>query len=422
VADTLRADFVSTVGGEPGTTPHLERLAADGVVFENAHAAASWTTPSFASLLSSSYPSEHRAGERFPGGERLARRPLIRRLRTLTEVLASHGYVTAAVLSNAFLGPFYGIGQGFDLYENYRSERAYHPPSNLVHHELLRAIRPGYIRPYLRGPQQTPRILRRLDTLRATGRPYFLLAHLMDAHRPYIAPARFYRGEAASVRDHYRAEVRHLDEHVGTILDALRDSGEYDRMLIVFTSDHGEELLENRMPGKDYDHGHTLFEELLRVPLIIKLPGNRLAGTRRSDLVSLVDVAPSVLRALGLPVPRRYRGIDLLDERGPSLPAESRIVFAETLLHVPEQKAALRSGQKVLLRRLPADPRHAAGYDLERDPEERGAFGVEDGFQGLFEALARHAGPARLRPPSGAPAPALDPLHREQLEALGYGD
>jgi arylsulfatase A-like enzyme len=418
VADTLRADFVSTLGGPAGTTPNLDSLARDGVVFENTRSTSPWTTPSFASLLTSKYPSEHGAGERVK--TRLRRRPLAPGIPTLTEALAGAGYVNAAVVSNAFLHPAYGLARGFHSYQNLQPTRLYYPIPAWLHDVFLYWLWPGYSRAYVRGDRQTERILDRLAALQDGGRPWALLAQYMDTHRPYQSRRRFRDpGAARSEVGTYRAAVRFLDDEIGTVLAALRASGSYDEALIVFTADHGEELAEDRIAG-DYDHGHSLHRELLAVPLIVKLPGQRRAGERRSEGVSLIDVAPTVLAALGLPVPDGFRGVDLLAE-GAAL--GDRTVFAETLLQVPEQKAAIRGPLKLILDSLPPRPQHAVGFDRSVDPTERRPLSLagDPRFEPLYAALEEHVARGRAARGPRARAPALDPDLRRDLEALGYG-
>ncbi|UCE85597.1 MAG: sulfatase, partial [Deltaproteobacteria bacterium] len=412
VADTLRADFVSGFGGPDGATPRIGALARDGIVFENARAAASWTTPSFASILTSRYPSEHRAGERT--GRHLRRRGMDPSLPTLAEVLGAHGYRSAAVLSNAFLFRGYGLGKGFHEYRNQRAVPRYHPVAHWLEAQRLAGFGPRYRQAYLSAEHQTARILDAIDTLRETGRPYFVLAQYMDAHEPYIAPRRFHEAGAAppTVRDAYRAEVRHLDHALGELLDALRTRGEYDRMLIVFTADHGEELLEGRVAPLRTRHGHTLFDELLRVPLIVKLPGSRLAGTRRADPVSLVDLAPTILGALGIDAPDAFRGWNLLDASRPPDASTVRVLFAETMLSGPEQRAALRGTDKLILQVEATGAPRVAAYELGRDPNERDPRAIAgERVAPLLRALeARGARPPRAE--SRADAVDVDPLNR----------
>jgi arylsulfatase A-like enzyme len=269
----------------------------------------------------------------------------------------------------------------------------------------------------VRGDRETQRVRDRLEALREGERPWALLAHYMDTHRPYQAKRFGWR--ARTETESYRAAVAFLDEQVGALLDALREAGAYDEALVVFTADHGEELTEDRLPG-DYDHGHTLHRELLRVPLIVKLPGGRRAGERRSDDASLIDVAPSVLGVLGVAAPHSFRGIDLLAD-GAAERAAERTLIAESLLHVPEQKAAIRAGYKVMLRSLPPRREAAEAFDLSHDANELHPLPVtgDPRFEPLYHAIEAHvaaAPPGRRR----AGAPALDPQLRRDLEALGY--
>ena len=243
VIDTLRADFVSGTGGGPETTPAMDALAREGIVFDRAHSAAPWTLSSFGSMLSSTYPPQHRAGLRDAKTDR--RFGLSQSLPTLAESLHAAGYSTAAVLTNGYLNPRYGLGRGFDAYENLVAPLYFHP----VYRGLLTSL--GLVgTPYIQGEQQEKRVLSMLHRLADSGRPFFLLAHFMDPHTPYRAPEAFYDKPAGerSVVDHYRAEVRYVDHEIGKLLEALRASGAYDDLLVVLTSDHGEELLEVNLP------------------------------------------------------------------------------------------------------------------------------------------------------------------------------
>jgi len=428
VIDTLRADFVSGTGGGPGTTPAIEKLTHDGIVFDRAHAAAPWTLSSFGSILSSTYPSQHRAGLRDPGTGR--RFGLSQSLPTLAESLHAAGYATAAVLTNGYLSRRYGLSRGFDAYEDLCGILFYHP----VYNWLVQSLRVP-ISPYVQSEAEERRVLSMLDRLAGTGRPFFLLAHFMDPHQPYEAPEAFYDKPAPerTVIDHYRAEVRYVDHAVGELLKTLRASGAYDNLLVVLTSDHGEELLEGRprpiekapeaiLEAAGEMHGHTLYEELLHVPLIVKLPHGRLAGTHRTELVSGVDLAPTILGAVGVPKPETFAGLNLFEEPGLADQLRDRVLFAEGMMLGPELQAAMRGDQKIIRRAVPLREEAGQAFDLVRDPlENRPITDPEEArFTGLRARLLLHAR-AEWHDRSAEKKPVeLSALQLEQLKALGY--
>jgi arylsulfatase A-like enzyme len=417
--DTLRADFVSGAGGGPGITPAMDALARDGIVFDRDHAAAPWTLASFGSILTSTYPSQHRAGLRDPETGR--RFGLSSSLPTLAETLHAAGFATAAVLTNGYLSQRYGLGRGFDAYEDLIGIVYYHP----VYRWLLNSL---YLStdPYLGAEREERRVVSMLDRLAGAGRPFFLLAHFMDPHTPYRAPEAFYdkpSGERTVV-DHYRAEVRYVDHAIRDLLQALHASGAYDDLLIILTSDHGEELLEGRTrtAAAAGMHGHTLYEELLHVPLIVKLPHARLAGTHRAELVSGIDVAPTILGRVGVAAPPTFVGLDLFGEHGEANRFRDRAVFAEGLMVGPELRAAMRGDQKIIQPTVPSGGKLEQSFDLASDPLEKRSITDPDelhafaGLRNLMLFRARAGWDDRRAEPSVE----LSAVQLEQLKALGY--
>jgi arylsulfatase A-like enzyme len=420
VIDTLRADALSGAGAPPGTTPAIDTLARDGIVFDRAHSAAPWTLPSFGSILTSTYPSQNHAGfEDRATGRRLA---LSESLPTLAETLHAAGYATAAVLTNGYLSARYALGRGFDAYENLIGTGNYHP----IYRWFRLALHlPVY--PYVPAEPQEQRVASMLNRLEGAGKPFFLLAHFMDPHEPHIAPNVFYDRPAGerTVTDDYRAEVRYVDHAIGDLLQTLRASRAYDNLLIILTSDHGEELLEHRPRTAEMvgvSHGHTLYEELLHVPLIVKLPHAQLAGTHREELVSGIDLAPTILGALGIPVPSGFVGLDILGGQGRGIDLDNRVVLAEGLMVGAEMRAAMRGNRKVIRPAVAADGHADRAFDLARDPLERRPIadaGELAAFEGLRHSLLIFAG-SEPKDRSAEAGIELSAEQIEQLKALGY--
>jgi arylsulfatase A-like enzyme len=293
LVDTLRADHTTVYGYERETTPRLEAFAGDSVVFEAAVAHASWTKPSVASLFTSQLPGRHLTVQ--------LRDPLAPGQLTLAEMLQARGVATGAVIANSVI---YGDGnhfeQGFDGFFGLHDAE-------------------GRISKSVDADRVVDTALAWLRTRQ--GLPTFLYVHTMDPHVPYEPPPPFdTRWGPATTPEHpgvdprtdyhepldrerlvgqYDGEIAYGDREFGRLLDELRDLGLYERALLLFTADHGEEFLDHGQ----WLHGRTLFDELIRVPLLLKLPGRAAAGRRIQQQVQLVDVLPTVLRHLELPVP-----------------------------------------------------------------------------------------------------------------------
>jgi len=410
VVDTLRADAVAGFGGDSELTPNLRELAQDATLFTRAHSAAPWTTPSFGSLLTSTYPSEHQAGRRDPRlGFKYALSPSVT---TLAEVLRSNGYWTGAVLTNVYLANRFGLSRGFDDYQDLVSQQWQHPV-------LVGLARLGLLEipAYVPADIETRRVLDLVRRGQRSGKPFFALAHYMDPHA-HDDPSGPSDGEGAqATQRRYLEQVSYTDRHLGVLVRELQAMGLYDDLLIVFTADHGEELTEDRNQGP-YGHGHTLYEELLHVPLMVKRPANEGAGAERTEPVSSIDVAPTILQLVGIHPPDGFEGRPLIG-LGPNDPEVPRILFSEAMLWGPEQKAAILGDQKVVIEIAPGRPIVARAYDLAVDPGESAPLSPDSPrFERLLAAVSRF-GKARPAPPDTKPV-AFDVLAVQRLKALGY--
>jgi arylsulfatase A-like enzyme len=378
--DSLRADHLGCYGYKRNTTPTLDSLAASGTVFTDAIAQSSWTLPSHVSLLTSLYSKTH--------GVSTVREGLGPEVVTLAETMRAAGYVTGAFVSGHLMLPLYGMAQGFDVYDA----------------ACVRAS------PEDRHTDSTsPCVNERVSNWLSERRdaPFFLFVHYWDVHFDYTPPAPFdtlfdpnYQGQLdgsdfahnqhispgmpprdlAHLVALYDGEIAFTDMHIGLLMRELRSHGLRDRTVVVVTSDHGDEFFEHGGKG----HGHSLFQELVRVPLILVDPSGTTEGRVVQDLAQLVDVAPTVLDLVGLPPDARHEGESLL----PLIRAGSggsRVAFSE-VRRGRFLKAAFGNDAKVV---YSVEDETTVAYDLRSDPEERAplAPGEVPRTAGLIDAL-----------------------------------
>jgi choline-sulfatase len=447
--DTWRWDAVGWSGEpDPSPTPALDALAATGTIFHGCRAPSSWTKPSTASLLTGLYPTQHGALD--------FESVLPAAAESLPEILRAAGYRTAAFADNPFLSPEYGFAQGFDAFTG----RAVSPllRGTLLGRAALQALAeaPGHA-DHSFGPGKDIGAERLVDGalefLRAApaAKPSFAYLHLIEPHFPYTPPPPHDGGRPRvdpppasgilpfdtfedlppdrreTLLRNYLGEVRAADDALGRLFAALRDAGRLARTLVVVTSDHGEEFHDHG----GWTHGQSLHDELVRVPLLVVPPaGGPGAGRRVDAVVSLVDVAPTILDLAGVATPSRGGTRSLV----PWMTGEAsgdRPCAAE-LEAGPVGSRALFAAGKVLLEAWKGGDRRRMLYDTVRDPRQRrdllairGPTGptMGDGPAGEAEALARAAdqlfgalrkeGLARERR-------AMDPDSRRALEGIGY--
>ncbi len=431
--DTLRADHLGCYGYPKNTSPSIDALAADGILFENAFTTVPRTTPALASLMTGDYPRQHgllTLVDVLPGERR-----------TLAEVLSEQGYATAAFVTPSVPRQS-ALWQGFDVFDD------------RVHSEDRSA----------RAEQVAARALRWLDEHR--GERLFLWLHLWDPHFRYDPPAphdaafdprggqrlsiyeRLDRGELklgevyfendlaedeiARAIALYDGEIRYTDEVIGRLLERLREESLYAPALVVFAADHGESLGEH---GYHFEHGAYLYDASLRIPLILKLPLGRRAGSRVGDLAMIFDVAPTVLSTLALEERLGSPGRDLslaFDAGEPlreaSFHESGRRYFAQNPRRYLEGPAghwkSVREGNWKLIRIPTPDGDIHELYDLGADPgETRNLFREGDPVgRDLAKKLDTWlAGFGELTGGDEA-AEAIDPGTAERLRALGYMD
>ncbi len=399
--DTLRADHLGCYGYDRPTSPAIDEFAAGGVTFTQTIAHAPSTLPSHASILTSLLPHHHNASWE-------AGRPLPDQALTLAEVLQGAGYATAAFTGGGQMDRVFGLGQGFDTWAQSKNAR------------FGATVREAV--PWLRAH---------------TARPFFLFLHSYEPHHPYEPPPAYlaaienasYAGtlpdtisvellrqinsgefavdeaDLAHIVAAYDAEIRSMDDGFSALVRTLRGAALWDRTLVVFTSDHGEELGERGNVGW---HSHSLYDEQLRVPLIFKLPRNAYAGHRVERQVRSLDIAPTVLAVLGIPPPAQFRGVDLTAFlRGEPVPP---------LLAVSKRDLAARDLTSVRTEEWKLQP--GALFHLAGDPGEQWSILHPGAETDLQAALAAELAAGPSVPPAEQVVPPGSTL--AELKALGY--
>ncbi len=345
LVDCLRADRVGAYGYPRPTTPAIDRLASQAFVFERAFACAGWTKPSVGCLLTGLAAPRH--------GARTVGAPLDPGIPTLASRLAAGGYATAAFVANPVVeGAAFGYARGFDRYVELAAA-AHGKAVNTVEADASELT--AVVLPWIRAHRD---------------RPFFLYVHSLDLHYPYRAR----RGFEALVRqqsqglerdsDLYDSELAANDREIGRLLEELEKLRLDARTIVVVTSDHGEEFGEHGTSR----HGHSLYDEVLRIPLILR-PAARLPASRRIDAaVSNIDIAPTLLDLASLEVPAGRDGESLLPLLGGGT-LVGRYLYAEQITAKEVIYAARGGPYKLVRQRHPV--RRDLLFDLADDPEER---------------------------------------------------
>lgn len=460
VVDTLRSDHVSAYARDAPPTPNIDRVAAGGILFENALSAAPWTAPSLLSIMTGLYPSSHGVWT-YPQPSVMASEHI-----TLAEILKARGYATAAFTEGGFAKPDFGLGQGFDLYPAYAGDAAGNF-ANLTEHgrtaeNLARALawlaarpaRPFFLFFHTYGPHfpydppdellDRPVALPEGDLaakVRDVCARWLADAEITDAEVALAVVAIHRFGEFAlgvpegsrcmpivrrvfavqnettarvvdDVRTLYRGAVRKADRTVGRLLDAL-DAGGFGDTIVLLTSDHGEGTGEHRL----FQHGIHLHRELLHVPLLLRLPGQAKGHRPISELVRTIDILPTLAELAGAAAPPGVQGRSFVPLLG--APArDDRVALGEAIsVDGGERNArALRTAEWALIRRRGV----AALYDTRRDPGEIVDLSADRGdvLDRLLGEMAQSF-PAPADAPPGAAKPTRV-MNERELRALGY--
>jgi len=433
--DTLRKDVLSSYGSERVKTPTIDGVASDGVLFENAFSSSSWTLPSFSSMMTGLPVTVHKA--------QMADSMLNDEFTTLAERLRNSGYYTAAIVDNFFLHPEYNVGQGFLEYD-------YHPKRqkaiNSFGAAVVNKIFPGSLRNYTSTKELTDVSLEWIRKNR--DRDFFLWLHYYDPHMPYAPPWEYISKDAVKddgigymlssarefrtghstpneaqrkwIKELYDAEVRYVDHELGRIIDLLKKYGIYDDALIILTSDHGEEFWDHG----GFEHGHTLYNEVIGVPLIVKLP-NMKSGERRAENVSTRSIPATVLEVtdtgheMDAVMAEPLTPLLKWNEGDYSLPP---ITSAGVLYY--ENKESVIFGESKFIHNMVTGNEEL--YDLKSDPGEQIRLplmqnGLADKGRGVLSDEKVRAGKTgRELGVTEARKAELDNEKKEQLKALNY--
>lgn len=393
--DAMRADHLSCLGNEQVRTPSIDRIAREGLLFSNCIVQAPWTLPSFGSMFTSLYPSQHGAEEqwlrRAPKSEEkivLKGGILPADNTTLAEILRKVGYTTVAFQPNITAGSTRGFDQGFDFFlDSYKYRELFleHLASVVSGGRITRMFFPSYV--YASDASITKYTLRWLEQYQE--RPFYLHALFFDLHESYLHSKKPENREELFRR--YDSTLEKTDAQIGKIYDYLAEVGLLDQTILVVLSDHGEELFDHggmhRGYDEDYDsgqgHGHTLYDEVLRIPLIIRFPPKISAGQRVDRQVRSIDILPTLLSLLDLPYQGPMEGVDLTASRAE--PGKSLIAYSESILHGPEKKS-VRTGEWKLI--FHPQAQRFELYNLASDPKEIINLAAQD--QEVFAFLRDH--------------------------------
>jgi arylsulfatase A-like enzyme len=381
VVDTLRRDALSCYGSNGAPTPNIDRLADDGATFLSAVSASSWTLPSMCSIMSGLEPAIH--------GTIHSRQALDDSVRTIADMMRGDGYETSAIGCNPMLSRAHNLTQGFDEYQWYPR-----PADDIsAGKRILRALFPEAYRVDITTEGLSDAAIE--WARRNRDRDAFLWLHYFDPHHPYAPPKRFlpegspppamgpvfedrkeiqaglFAPSAAQrewIKSLYLGEVRYVDEQVGRLLDALRSMGLYDDSLIILTSDHGEEFWEHG----GFEHGHTLYHELLDVPLIVKPPRST-APARLSELVPTQGIASTIMEICGVEHDPAYMARSLAPlVQGRTGDYDVAPVFSGGLLYFEDRSSVTSERFKYIYSSV---SRKEQLFDRLRDPGEQHPLG-----------------------------------------------
>jgi arylsulfatase A-like enzyme len=418
VIDTLRADHLGVYGHRRQTSPHMDSLAESGTWFHRAYSQSGWTLPSFTSLLTGTYPHQHRVG-RAPFDPSAFGR-LQPEVVTLAEALSDQGYATAGWMNNPYLAPEFGLNQGFGSYDYQGSTNS-------------------------RNRTATETVDGALNWLQEQSQPALALLHLMEPHMDYAPPAstqgRFTSGRELAisvpytvsdqiggktpgelpsaaaqedVRRVYDEEILAADLAIGRLVDGLKAAGRWKNTTLVITSDHGEEFWDHG----GFEHGHSLLGELTRVPLIVS--GRAPALGRIDTVVEHVDLFQALVRHAGASRPDGSVGEDLFEIAAKRPSATDRTALSENTLYGPPRLSMVDSTH-----RLELDLMKGGGHVYQVGPraEERLVDGVVQQEAGERLTAAIIALRGSLKPVDAVSGPRVpSQAVFEELRALGYID
>jgi arylsulfatase A-like enzyme len=433
--DTLRPDHLGCYGYSRDTSPRINRLAAEGALFENAISSTSWTLPAHCAMLTGLADTVH-------GCLDMDQR-LDDSRTTLAERLREVGYATVGFFSGPGLHPVFGLAQGFDKYVDCTS----YADVTIKVMTAGQGLDGGVVESRSNADITNPKVYREVQAWlkRNQRRPFFMFIHMWDVHFDFIPPPPYdtkfdgdYRGTVTGEnfivdpsinakmperdREHivalYDGEIAWTDEHIGKILDDLDSLGLRDATVVMLLSDHGEEFFEHGRKG----HRQTLYDEVIRIPLIVRYPGRIPAGQRFREQARMVDVVPTLLELAGMPVPADVMGQSLVPLfSGRRLGADT-LAVSELFSVGRELRSFRRPDRKMIYNEQTTG---AMFYNLAADPGEMAP--LPDASSQTAALASEDAQRARQwledfrrTLPASTATPELPDKVRRQLESLGY--
>ena len=455
LVDALRSDRLGAYGNRDMLSPTMDRLSSEGVTFDWCMSQAPWTLPSVATLFTSYYPGVHKAMnyhvvEDMEQGKRAVQSVLSDDFTTLAEMMKSGGYQTAGFVGAKFLRAGYGFDQGFDHYDTSFAE-------NTVRGDVLNAA-----------------FLKWFDEGRDKSKPMFAYLHYMDVHGPYNAAPRFMdplmaevekkedkqaltgdqlkmlnaylrvpppeatdptqyerlRGYREYWEARYNAGVREMDFYLDQLIQNLKQRGVWNKAYVILIADHGEALCEHDL----WEHGYTLYQTDLQVPMIMHWPNVLPAGKRVRRIAGLMDLMPTLAEQLHLTAPNGIQGVSLVDHISDRLPEKPlQLRFAEGIKAGPRQYALFTELTKLVLTYLPGQPQPDGTtskpmvmqqlFNLGSDPQE--LFDVSnqylDHVKWMGQIMRRIITENQsIQPAAIAPPKPVDQATINALSSLGY--
>lgn len=411
--DTTRADRLSCYGYERVTTPNLDKLARDSVLYANSLSTASSTLPAHASLFTGKFTSSHGA-RRHPEGplrltaaipgpehwDRYRAFPLAKEEVTLASLLKKAGYSTAGVVAGPWLKKVFGLGKGFDHYDD--------EGISSVNGRVAKEVTAGAVR-----------------WLQSRGKkPFFLFLNYFDPHGPYTAPegfaARFLpegtrfqsrKPTTAELNALYDAEILYMDHYIGKLLEVLRTQGLYEDTWIIVTADHGELMGEHGKMG----HGDFLTQQEIHIPLFMKYPRKEVKPTTLKERVQLPDILPTICERLGIATSSEIQGQSLSKVKHPLVAEAYPIEISSNLGH---WRALIDGDFKLLWN----SEDHHALYNLKDDPgEESNLYQRDpDRAEAMMKRLEQYLTQLPKPTRSNDTEEIIDPETAESLQNLGY--
>ncbi len=432
LVDTLRASKLQQYYPKSRVkTPVLDAFAAQGVMFERPQAPENWTKPSVASVLTSLHPASHNTKE---DASKLPRSALM-----LSEVYQKAGFETGSFIANGYVSNAFGFDQGWDYYTNYIREQKSTTAENVFGDAIdwIEKNKDKRFFAYIQTidphvPYDPPdQFLKMYDPEPYSGQVKNRRTHLMmDDAKKNPKKYNFTARDKARIEALHDGEISYHDAFFGKFLDKLAELGLDQNTIIVVTSDHGEEFQEHGSWG----HGHSVYQELLHVPLMLRWPGVAPAGLRVAPVVSTMDIGPTVLEATGVAVPEAFEGRSLLGFVRGDWPTGPHVAFSDFLQH----RRVIRGGDWKLIVRGDLSQ---VMFDLKTDPWEKtelsgrenpiaqrylrtlhGQFlGADDRGHWLAASeLVSKAKPQQRKQPLPQEKQEMTPELCQQLVALGY--